>query len=85
MTPSSTSQRINYVSPCFEITVSAYVIEPRSLQISVTITISYFGIPPCRWMFGFFRSGYKRPLVQEDLYEVLQEDSAAAVVEKLER
>ncbi|XP_038050161.1 multidrug resistance-associated protein 4-like [Patiria miniata] len=37
------------------------------------------------WMFGFFRRGYKRPLVEADLYDVLPEDSAGVLVGKLER
>ncbi|XP_038065585.1 multidrug resistance-associated protein 4-like [Patiria miniata] len=37
------------------------------------------------WMFDFFRRGYKRPLVETDLYDVLPDDSAGVVVGKLER
>ncbi|XP_038065584.1 multidrug resistance-associated protein 4-like [Patiria miniata] len=37
------------------------------------------------WMFNFFRRGYKRPLVETDLYDVLPDDSAVIVVGKLER
>ncbi|XP_038050410.1 multidrug resistance-associated protein 4-like [Patiria miniata] len=37
------------------------------------------------WMFDFFRRGYKRPLVETDLYDVLPDDSADVVVGKLER
>ncbi|XP_038064939.1 multidrug resistance-associated protein 4-like [Patiria miniata] len=36
-------------------------------------------------MFNFFRRGYKRPLVETDLYDVLPDDSAVFVVGKLER
>ncbi|XP_022093078.1 multidrug resistance-associated protein 4-like isoform X2 [Acanthaster planci] len=36
------------------------------------------------WMFGFFRRGYKRPLVEEDLYDVLPDHSAGVLVSKLE-
>ncbi|XP_022093418.1 multidrug resistance-associated protein 4-like [Acanthaster planci] len=36
-------------------------------------------------MFGFFRRGHKRPLVEEDLYDVLPEESASVLVSKLQR
>ncbi|XP_022093427.1 multidrug resistance-associated protein 4-like [Acanthaster planci] len=35
-------------------------------------------------MLDFFRRGYGRPLVEEDLYDVLPEDSAGVLVNKLE-
>ncbi|XP_038070620.1 multidrug resistance-associated protein 4-like [Patiria miniata] len=35
-------------------------------------------------MYGFFRVGYKRPLVEDDLYDILPEDSTNVLVEKLQ-
>ncbi|XP_033637557.1 multidrug resistance-associated protein 4-like [Asterias rubens] len=37
------------------------------------------------WMFSFFKKGYRKPIEEEDLYEVLAEDSSKILAEKLER
>ena len=36
-------------------------------------------------MFSFFKKGYRKPIEEEDLYEVLAEDSSKVLAEKLER